>query len=357
MALIDDRQSPHYKLNMRMEQLDYDLPQELIAQRPIEPRDRARLLVLHRTSGAIEHHTFAELPELILPGDCLVLNDTRVLAARLLGRREATGGRWEGLFLRELGTGQWELLCQTGGHPRPGEYFAVNGDKARLVLCERRGDGHWLVEPEPRQPVAEFLARYGHVPLPPYVRGGKDEPSDHACYQTVYADRPGAIAAPTAGLHFTDCVIDRIRARGISVVRLTLHVGLGTFLQIRESIESHAMHTEWGELTAAAVERIDQCRANGGRVVAVGTTCVRVLETAARTGELVPWCGETSIFIFPPYRFHCVDALITNFHLPRTTLLALVCAFAGTELTRTAYREAIRQRYRFYSFGDAMLIL
>jgi S-adenosylmethionine:tRNA ribosyltransferase-isomerase len=342
---------------MRIEQLEYDLPPELIAQGPAEPRDCARLLVLHRTTGTIGHHTFADLPDLISPRDCLVLNDTRVLAARLFGRREATGGRWEGLFLRELPTGQWEMLCQTGGRPQPGEFFAINGDNARLVLRELRGDGHWLVYPDPRQSAAEFLARHGHVPLPPYIRGGADEPADRERYQTVYADRPGAIAAPTAGLHFTKSTLDRIQSRGIEIVGLTLHVGLGTFLPIRESIAAHTMHAEWGELTDDAVERINQCRAAGGRVVAVGTTCVRVLETAAQTGDLGAWCGETSIFIYPPYRFHCVDALVTNLHLPRTTLLALVCAFAGTELTRKAYLEAIRERYRFYSFGDAMLIL
>jgi S-adenosylmethionine:tRNA ribosyltransferase-isomerase len=342
---------------MRIEQLEYDLPPELIAQHPVEPRDRSRLLVLHRTSGTIRHHTFSDLADLLSPADCLVLNDTRVIPARLVGRREATGGRWEGLFLRELSTGQWEMLCQTGGRPNPGECFAVNGHDARLVLRERRRDGHWLVEPVARLSAAEFLARNGHVPLPPYVRGGVDEHADRERYQTVYADRPGAIAAPTAGLHFTTPNLRQIEGRGTTLVRLTLHVGLATFLPIRESIESHPMHAEWGEITGAAVEQIDRCRSNGGRVIAVGTTCVRVLETAAQSGQLQPWCGETSIFIYPPYRFRCVHALVTNFHLPRTTLLALVSAFAGADLISAAYAEAIRHRYRFYSFGDAMLIL
>jgi S-adenosylmethionine:tRNA ribosyltransferase-isomerase len=339
-----------------MEQLEYDLPPSLIAQTPVEPRDRARLLVLSRKSGTIAHHSFIDLPILLTPGDCLVLNDTRVLAARLTGRRESTGGRWEGLFLRERQPGQWEMLCQTGGRPRPGERFVINGDEARLVLRDRLVGGHWLMEPEPHRSPEQFLASYGHVPLPPYVRGGMDEPADRERYQTVYADRPGAVAAPTAGLHFTTRLLDRLGACRIAVLRLTLHVGLGTFQPVRGSIESHTMHSEWGELSAAAVEQINRCRARGGRVIAVGTTSVRVLETAAQDGVLRPWCGETSIFIYPPYQFRCVDGLITNLHLPRTTLLAVVCAFAGTELTRNAYAEAIRQQYRFYSFGDAMLI-
>jgi S-adenosylmethionine:tRNA ribosyltransferase-isomerase len=342
---------------MQIEQLDYELPAELIAQRPVEPRDQSRLMVLRRESGSIEHRKFCDLAELLDPGDSLVLNDTRVLAARLVGRRERTGGRWEGLFLREHETGAWEMLCQTGGRPGPGESFVINGHDARIVLRSRTPDGHWLVEPTPRKPYDEFLTRYGHVPLPPYIRDGVDEPDDHARYQTVYASRSGAIAAPTAGLHFTHALLDQLQSRGIDIVRLTLHVGLGTFLPIRESIHGHSMHAEWGELTASAVDQIERCRSQGGRAIAVGTTCVRVLETAAQSGRLQAWSGETDLFIYPPYQFQCVDGLVTNLHLPRTTLLALVCALAGTEFLLKAYGEAIRERYRFYSFGDAMLIL
>jgi S-adenosylmethionine:tRNA ribosyltransferase-isomerase len=343
--------------SMRIEQLDYELPPELIAQRPVEPRDRSRLLVLRRITGTIHHHQFEELPDLLEPADCLVLNDTRVIAARLLGRRESTGGRWEGLFLHELPSGQWELMCQTGGKPQIGETFVLDDGQARLILRDRRADGRWLVEPDPPAPPDQYLARHGHVPLPPYVRGGVDEPEDRERYQTVYADRPGAIAAPTAGLHFTDSLLRRVAARGLTVVRLTLHVGLGTFAPIRHSIETHEMHSEWGELTSAAVQDIQRCRSRGGRIVAVGTTCVRTLETAARDGDLIPWSGNTSIFIYPPYQFQCVNALVTNLHLPRSTLLALVFAFAGEPLARAAYQEAVRERYRFYSFGDAMLVL
>ena len=342
---------------MRLEQLDYELPPELIAQRPVERRDQSRLLVLDRATGTIRHRQFVDLPELLAPTDCLVLNDTRVVPARLVGRRVATGGRWEGLFLREHASGTWELMCQTRGQPQLGESFEVNGDGTRLVLRDRTGDGHWLVEPQPRQAAMDFLSRKGHVPLPPYIRGGEDEPADRERYQTVFAHRPGAVAAPTAGLHFTPELLSRLEQCGLALVRLTLHVGLGTFQPIRESIESHVMHAERGELTADAVDRIRRCQSAGGRVVAVGTTCVRVLETAAQGGELQPWSGETSIFIHPPYRIRVVDAMITNFHLPRTTLLALVYAFAGEELTRMAYAAAIHERYRFFSFGDAMLIL
>lgn len=342
---------------MRVEQLDYDLPPQLIAQQPVEPRDRSRLMVGERSSGAIAHRCFADLPELLRRGDCLVLNDTRVLPARLVGDRVATGGRWEGLFLRECPSGLWEMLCQTRGNPQPGESFAVNGGSARLILRERVADGRWRVQPHPLQPAAEFLERHGHVPLPPYIRSGTDEPADREHYQTVFATRPGAVAAPTAGLHFTHDLLTRLEAAGIAIVRLTLHVGLGTFQPIRGSLDSHRLQAESGELSDAAVERIRRCRETGGRVLAVGTTCVRVLETAATSGELGAWCGETSLFIRPPYRFRAVDAIITNFHLPRTTLLALVFAFAGEPLVRTAYDEAIRQQYRFYSYGDAMLIL
>jgi S-adenosylmethionine:tRNA ribosyltransferase-isomerase len=296
------------------------------------------------------------LPDLLEPPDCVVLNDSRVLPARLIGHRMQTGGRWEGLFLRTLMNGQWELLCETRGNPRAGESFSIDGHDLTLVLRDRSG-GIWRMEPQPHVPASDFLLAHGHVPLPPYIRGAADEPADRERYQTVYAAHLGAVAAPTAGLHFTTRLLNTLAGRGITIVRLTLHVGIGTFLPVRDSIESHKMHEEWGELRRDVVDAITRCRAAGGRVVAVGTTSVRVLETAVQSGTLEPWCGETSLFIRAPYRFRAVDALITNFHLPRTTLLALVQAFAGRELTRAAYAEAIRERYRFYSFGDAMLIV
>jgi len=345
------------KLIMRIEQLEYELPPELIAQRPVEPRDQSRLLVLDRATGKISHHRFANLSNLLDPNDCLVLNDTRVVPARLVGKRVATGGHWEGLFLRELANGLWELMCQTRGRAEPGEAFEIIGETTRLILRNRTMAGNWIVEPKPSWSVLEFLNRHGHVPLPPYIRGGEDEPADRERYQTVFADRPGAVAAPTAGLHFTPELLARLNQRRIGIERLTLHVGPGTFLPIRESVETHVMHAEWGELRPDAVKHICRLRIAGGRVVAVGTTSVRVLETASQTGELKSWSGNTSIFIRPPFDFRAVDALITNFHLPRSTLLALVFAFAGEELTRAAYAAAIRERYRVYSFGDAMLIL
>ena len=248
-------------------------------------------------------------------------------------------------------------MCRTRGRLRPGESIQVNGSETRLVLCDRTCEGHWLVRPEPTQSPAEFLSRHGHVPLPSYIRGRRDESADREGYQTVFAQRAGAVAAPTAGLHFTPSLLARLQSCGIDLVRLTLHVGPGTFQPIRDSIESHVMHAEWGELTAEAAQQIRRCRAAGGRVVAVGTTSVRVLETAALNQDLQPWSGETALFIRPPYRFGATAAMITNFHLPRTTLLALVYAFAGERLCRAAYAEAIRLRYRFYSFGDAMLIV
>ncbi len=314
-------------------------------------------MVVRRKDGAITHHQFRELPELLSAGDCLAFNNTRVLRARLVGRRAATGGRWEGLFLRAPAPGVWELMCQTRGRLQPGESIRIDGGDLSLVLREQTGGGRCLSEPLADRPALELLERFGRMPLPPYIEPGAAERLDPARYQTVFAAQPGAVAAPTAGLHFTHELLGALGARGVQHVWLTLHVGPGTFQPIRESLEAHAMHAEWGELTAAAAERMRGHREAGGRLVAVGTTCVRLLETAAEHGALGPWRGETSIFIRPPYRFRVVDALLTNFHLPRSTLLALVCAFAGEELCRAAYEIAIRERYRFYSFGDAMVIV
>jgi S-adenosylmethionine:tRNA ribosyltransferase-isomerase len=340
--------------------LDYHLPDELIAQEPAAERDRARLLVVRRADGSLEHRQFLDLPELLSPGDLLVLNDTRVLPARLLGRRERTGGKWEGLYLGER-DGAWEMLCQLRGHLVEGEPVVVPGDPAlRLSFLGRSPAGHFLFRTEAPGPAAGLLARYGHVPLPPYIRKGRDTVADADRYQTVYARQPGAVAAPTAGLHFTDRVFDRLRERGILSTTLTLHVGLGTFQPLQsDDPAKHVMHREWCELPAAAAEAVNACRARSGRVVAVGTTAVRTLESAAvhSPGPLAPWSGETVLFIYPPYEFKMVDGLVTNFHLPRTSLLLLVGAFAGDDLLRRAYEEAVAHRYRFYSYGDAMLIL
>jgi S-adenosylmethionine:tRNA ribosyltransferase-isomerase len=344
---------------LRLEQFDYELPQHLIAQEPATARDQSRLLVVRRAEQALGHHRFADLPDLLTPGDLLVLNDTRVLHARLLGRRARTGGKWEGLFLREQGDGSWEMLCQTGGRPAGGETIEVEPGPLKLLLIERLPGGRWLVRPEPAGRALELLGRHGAVPLPPYIRKGHAVPADQERYQTVYARRPGAVAAPTAGLHFTPAVFEGLKKRGAEWCFVTLHVGLGTFQPIQtDNIAGHRMHREWGELSAETAAAIRSCKAQGGHVVAVGTTTVRVLETAARaSGTVEAWSGETDLFIYPPYAFRVVDALVTNFHLPRTSLLLLVGAFAGVDLLREAYAAAVAREYRFYSYGDAMLIL
>jgi S-adenosylmethionine:tRNA ribosyltransferase-isomerase len=343
---------------MRTDLFDFELPPHLIAQHPSPERDQSRLLVVNRTDQSLAHHVFADLPGLLNPGDLLVLNDTRVLPARLLGRRARTGGKWEGLFLRQTEDGCWELLCQTRGRLTEDEVVEVEPGPLRLELVGRSPEGHWLARPgEPGSP-GELLERFGQVPLPPYIRKGHAAAGDRERYQTVYARRAGAVAAPTAGLHFTPHLFERLEERGIGRTFVTLHVGLGTFQPIQaEDVTRHRMHREWGELSAAAAEALAACRARGGRVVAVGTTSVRVLETVAASGPLRPWSGETELYIHPPYRFRAVDALVTNFHLPRSSLLLLVSAFAGIDLIRRAYRTAVEEQYRFYSYGDAMLIL
>ena len=341
---------------------DYNLPRELIAQYPLENRADARLLVVSRGRGRWEHCFVRDLPELLLPGDCLVLNDTRVVPARLVGFRTQTGGRWEGLFLSAQSDGAWRLLCKTRGKLAPGESVTLldnqGRDDVRLALLEKREGGVWLAQPLVEAETFALLDRVGRVPLPPYIRGGEMRPSDRQRYQTVYAQRPGSVAAPTAGLHFTPALLQRLEERGVRIARVTLHVGLGTFRPIEAGrIEDHVMHAEWGEIGPGAVAMIEAARGVGGRVIAVGTTAVRVLETAAATGTLQPWSGETNLFIRPGYSFRAIDGLMTNFHLPRSTLLVLVRAFGGDELIRAAYAEAIGERYRFYSYGDAMLIV
>lgn len=337
--------------------LDYELPPDRIAQQPAAQRDLSKLMVLRRASAEIAHHVFRDLPDLLNPGDLLVLNDTRVLPARLIGHRDKTGGKWEGLFLRETADGLWEMLCQTKGKLEIGESCSVEPGPLRMVLRGKQG-GHWLMKPEPDGSPADLLRAFGRMPLPPYIRKGKDEPSDRDRYQTVFARTDGSVAAPTAGLHFTPNVFDRLRERGIQWTHITLHVGLGTFEPIRaENPTEHIMHHEWADVPAAAVEAIRECKARGGRVISVGTTATRALESAVSDGVLKPWRGETNLFIQEPYAFRLIDGLITNFHLPRTTLLLLVGAFAGSDLLRRAYAEAIANAYRFYSYGDAMLIL
>ncbi len=349
---------------MLASEFDFDLPAELIAQHPVEPRDRSRLMVVDRRRGTWEHRIFADLPELLDPRDVLVRNDSRVVPARLVGRREATGGRWEGLFLHERPGGTWEILAKTRGRPVIGESVIV-GQGLRLVMESRGESGNWVVRPlsvrdsaDPLSTAMALLERHGQTPLPPYIRRGQEGPNDRIAYQTVYARQPGSAAAPTAGLHFTPELLERLARRGIACVNLTLHVGLGTFRPIEaDRLEDHVMHAEWAELPAEAVSRLEKTRRRGGRIVAVGTTSARTLETAAATGAFEPLAAETAIFIRPGHVFHGLDALITNFHLPRSSLLALVSALAGIDLIRGAYADAIKNEYRFFSYGDAMMIL
>jgi S-adenosylmethionine:tRNA ribosyltransferase-isomerase len=348
---------------LRVAEFDFDLPNELIAQQPAERREQSRLMVVERATGRIGHHHFAELPELLDRRDILARNVTRVIPARLVGRRESTGGRWEGLFLDEREDRSWEILATTRGRPMVGERVVV-GDGLRLVLEARGEAGRWVVRPLAEgatDPVPETLAlleRHGRTPLPPYIRKGVEAESDRARYQTVYARDPGSVAAPTAGLHFSEEIFARLAGRGIAWADLTLHVGVGTFRPIEvDDLSEHVMHAEWAELSAAAARALRARREAGGRVVAVGTTSARTLETAAAGGVLEPFSGPTHLFIRPGHVFRGLDALLTNFHLPRSSLLVLVSALAGIEPIRAAYRAAIARRYRFYSYGDAMLIL
>lgn len=342
---------------------DYELPPELIAAEPAARRDDARLLVVDRSTGRLSHGTVRDLPRLLSPGDLLVLNDTKVVPARLRGVREATGGKWEGLFLRTAPSGEWELLSQTRGRLREREAIRVAGRQEsrpplRLLLSSRGEDGVWLARPDSDLSPFDLLEEYGDIPLPPYIRKGAAREEDRERYQTVYARTRGSVAAPTAGLHFTRELLAACADRGIERTHVTLHVGVGTFRPVTVGrLGEHIMHTEWGELPSESAEAIRAARTRGGRVVSVGTTSVRVLETAAASGSVEPFRGETSLFIRPPYRFRAVDGLLTNFHLPQSTLLVLVSTFAGLDLVRRAYAEAIRERYRFYSYGDAMLIL
>ena len=345
-----------------LSEYDYDLPRDLIAQSPAACRSDARLLVVDRSRNCLSHQHIRDMSELLRPGDCLVVNDTRVVPARLLGFRSGTGGRWEGLFLEAGPQGVWRLICKTRGKLTADDTVrlvnALGQDDITLRFVVKQPDGSWVVRPESTEETFALLQRVGRVPLPPYIRKGEMVEADRGRYQTVYAQVPGAIAAPTAGLHFTEPLLERLRASGVTLCRLTLHVGAGTFKPIAvESLAEHVMHSEWGSIDRQCVEQIVACRAQGGRVVAVGTTSVRVLETAAADGTLRPFSGQTDLFIRPPYRFRATDALLTNFHLPRTTLLVLVRTFGGDALIRQAYQEAIREEYRFYSYGDAMLIL
>ena len=348
---------------------DYEVPRHLVAQEPLRHRTDARLMVVDRHRQEILHHHVRDLPHLLPAGDRLVLNDTKVIPAQLAGSRTTTGGRWHGLFIEATPDGHWKILCKTRGKLSPGETITLTDREgrpgAKLWLIERLEEGLWLAHAETDESTDVILNRLGRVPLPPYIRGGNMVDADVASYQTVYAERPGAIAAPTAGLHFTKELIKALEARGVAYSRITLHVGLGTFRPIEsEKWDEHRMHGETGEITAAAATDINRTRAEGGRVIAVGTTVTRLLETAVRANggaslsrEMKAWSGETELFIRPPFEFRAIDALMTNFHFPRTTPLVLVQTFGGAELIAEAYRQASKEEYRFYSYGDAMLIV
>lgn len=339
---------------MKTSDFYFDLPEELIAQTPLERRDASRLLCLDRWSGAREHRIFSELPELLHPGDCLVMNDSRVLPARLMGMRE-TGGVVEALLLRDLGGGRWECLTRPGRKTRPGTRLIFGNGELEAEVLEVVEGGNRIVEFKYEGIFLEVLERLGKMPLPPYI---KVELEDGERYQTVYSKEPGSAAAPTAGLHFTKELLARIADRGVRECFVTLHVGLGTFRPVKaEDIEEHEMHSEFCIMPEETARIITETKRSGGRVVCVGTTSCRTVESFANEdGTMDAKSGWTNIFIYPGYRFKCMDALVTNFHLPESTLIMLVSAFAGRENVLAAYNEAVREKYRFFSFGDAMFI-
>ena len=339
---------------MKKSDFYFDLPEELIAQTPIAQRDSSRLLHLSKTTGEVEHRHFYELPQFLKPGDCLVLNNSRVLPARLIGTRP-TGGSIELVLLRDLGDDRWECLSRPGRKTRPGQEIIFGNGELKATVEDVAAGGNRIVHFTYEGIFLEVLERLGRMPLPPYI---KEELNDPERYQTVYSKELGSAAAPTAGLHFTEELLDKIRAMGVTVTFVTLHVGLGTFRPVKEDeIEDHEMHSEFCIIPQETAEAVNRTKANGGRIIAVGTTSCRTLESfAGEDGTLEASSGWTDIFIYPGYQFKCIDALITNFHLPESTLIMLVSALAGRENILHAYEIAVCERYRFFSFGDAMFI-
>ena len=339
---------------MNVQDFDYYLPEELIAQTPLAQRDASRLMVLPRQQGACSHRHFFELPSLLRKGDLLVFNDTRVIPARLHGRKRDTGAKVEVFLLKRLDLDRWETLVRPGRKLRPGTEV-VFSDELSAVIEDTTEFGGRIVRFCWQGVFEEILQRLGEVPLPPYIHEKLPDPER---YQTVYARENGSAAAPTAGLHFTPELLSQLREQGIQTAYVTLHVGLGTFRPVAvESIQDHVMHSEQYDISAETAALVNETRRQGGRVIAVGTTAVRTLETAGQSGQLQPCSGFTNIFIYPGYEYKIIDGLITNFHLPKSTLLMLVSALAGRERVLAAYKEAVEQRYRFFSFGDAMFIL
>ena len=340
---------------MKTSDFNYELPKELIAQTPLEKRDTSRLMTLDRKTGAWEHHHFYELPDFLEPGDCLILNNSRVLPARLLGQRIPGGGACEVLLLIDRGEKTWECLVRPGRHMREGTKLSFGNGELTAEVTEVLPDGNRLVRFDYEGIFLEVLERLGKMPLPPYI---KEELQDQERYQTVYSKVPGSAAAPTAGLHFTPELMETIRQKGVNIGYVTLHVGLGTFRPVKEEeITEHEMHSEFCVLPPETATLINETKASGHRCVCVGTTSCRTLESwAAEDGHMEPRAGWTNIYIYPGYRFKVMDGLVTNFHLPESTLIMLVSAFAGREHVLAAYEEAVREKYRFFSFGDAMFL-
>ena len=340
---------------MKTSDFYYDLPQELIAQTPMERRDGSRLMTLDRRTGKTGHRHFFDLPSLLRPGDCLIMNDSRVLPARLLGRRLPGGGACEVLLLTDRGDNVWECLVRPGRRLRAGARMIFGDGALAAEVIREEADGNRLVRFEYEGIFLEVLERLGKMPLPPYI---KEELQDQERYQTVYSKVPGSAAAPTAGLHFTPELLEEIKVRGVSLGYVTLHVGLGTFRPVKEeAVEDHAMHSEFCTVPEETAELVNRTKADGGRVICVGTTSCRTLESwAGEDGRMESRSGWTNIYLYPGCRFKVMDGLVTNFHLPESTLIMLVSAFAGREAVLAAYREAVKERYRFFSFGDAMFI-
>ncbi|MCI1944298.1 tRNA preQ1(34) S-adenosylmethionine ribosyltransferase-isomerase QueA [Clostridium luticellarii] len=340
---------------MKVTDFDFYLPKELIAQHPLKQRDEARLMVLDKETGKVEHRVFKDIIDYLNPGDCLVLNDTRVLPARLIGKKEGTGGKMEILLLKRNGDDTWETLVKPGKRARVGDRFDFGDGELKAEISQIKEDGNRIVKFEYEGIFEEVLDRLGQMPLPPYI---KEKLKDKEMYQTVYSKEEGSAAAPTAGLHFTDDLLQKIEEKGVKLAFLTLHVGIGTFRPVKvENIEDHDMHSEYYRMSRKTADIINGARKNGHSVISVGTTSCRTLETIAdENGEVREQSGWTDIFIYPGYKYKIVDKLITNFHLPQSTLIMLVSALCGRENILNAYQEAVKNRYRFFSFGDAMFI-
>ena len=341
---------------MKTSDFFYDLPEELIAQDPLEDRTASKLLVLDRQTGAVEHKIFSDVIDYLNEGDCLVINNTRVIPARLIGEKEGTGGKVEVLLLKRRANDVWETLVKPGKKLKPGAKITFGDGRLRAEVLEVVEEGNRLVKFYYEGIFEEILDSLGEMPLPPYITHKLE---DKEMYQTVYAKFDGSAAAPTAGLHFTKELLNKIEEKGIKLASITLHVGLGTFRPVKvDDVNNHHMHTEWYEVNAEAAEIINETKRNGGRVICVGTTSCRTIESVAdENGYMKAKTGETDIFIYPGYKFKVMDGLITNFHLPESTLVMLVSAFAGKENVLSAYETAVKERYRFFSFGDAMILI